>query len=167
LALPFWLLPEATVDRSADVADPKAPGADLIDMLLAQHSEIIAELNGVELASGAERAAAMRTLAGLIELHESIEADVVRPLTRRYVTDGEAIAHARFVEEDQISELLERLSTMNAADARFADAFAVFRDVFACHMHREEAEEFAPLRAQVARQELLSRAVAARRIARR
>jgi hypothetical protein len=165
--LSCWLLPEAIVDRTADVADPKALDVDLIDVLLAQHGEIVAALNGVEVASGDERAAAMRTLAGLIDLHESIEADVVRPLTRRNMTDGEAIAHARFVEEDQISELLERLSAMDAADPRFADAFAVFRDVFACHMHREEAEEFAPLRAQVERPELLSRAVAARRIGRR
>jgi len=64
-------------------------------------------------------------------------------------------------------EPLERLSAMDTADPRFAGAFAVFRDVFACHMHREEAEEFAPLRAQVERQELLRRAVAARRIGRR
>ena len=162
--MPRRALREATVDLSADVADPRVPDVDLIDILVAQHGEIIAALNHVELSPVARRAAAMRTLAGLIDVHESIEADVVRPLTRRWLIDGEAIAHARFVEEDQISELLERLSVMDVAGPRFADAFAVFRDVFGCHMHREEAEEFVPLRAQVERRELVSRALSARRI---
>ncbi len=155
---------EATVDLSADVADPKAPDVDLIDVLLAQHGEITAALNDVERSPVAQRAAAMRSLAALIDRHESIEADVARPLTRRWVINGEGIGHARFVEEDQISELLERLSAMDVGDPGFAGAFAVFRDVFACHMHREEAEEFVPLRAQVGRRELVSRAATARRI---
>ena len=162
--MPCLVFPEATVDLSAEVADAKSSDVDLIDVLLAQHAEIVMALNLVELSPIARRAQAVRTLAELIELHESIEADVVRPLTRRCVTDGEAVAHARFVEEDPISELLERLSATDIAGPRFADAFAVFRDVLTCHLHREEAEEFVPLRAQTERRELVSRAVAAQRI---
>jgi Hemerythrin HHE cation binding domain len=152
------------MDLSTDAADVAAPGSDVIDVLLAQHREIEAALIRVEDVPPDARRSALRTLAELIQRHESTEADVVRPLTRRFLSDGEAVAHARFVEEDQISELLERLSAMDPTDQRFVGAFAVFRDVYGCHLHREEAEEFRPLRDRVDRQELVSRGVAAQRL---
>lgn len=139
---------------------------DVIDVLLAQHREIDDALDAVAEAGPPDRAMCMHSAGMLIHTHESIEADVIRPLTRRIVDDGEAVAHARFVEEDQIFELLERLGAMDPADPRFGDAFAVFRDVLGCHMHREEAEEFAPLRSYADRSELVNRGRAARRLVR-
>jgi hypothetical protein len=164
LVLPCWASAEATVDLSTDVADVAAPKSDVIDVLLAHHRQIKAALIRVEDVPADARRSALRTLAELIQRHESTEADVMRPLTRRFLSDGEAVAHARFVEEDQISELLERLSAMDPTGQRFVGAFAVFRDVYGCHMHREEAEEFGPLRDCVDRQELVNRGVAAQRL---
>ena len=139
---------------------------DVIDVLLAQHREIDDALDAVAEAGARDRAAYMRSAGLLIHAHESIEADVIRPLTRRVLDDGEAVAHARFVEEDQIFELLERLGAMGSTDPRFGDAFVVFRDILGSHMHREEAEEFAPLRSYADRSELINRGTAARRLVR-
>ena len=122
---------------------------DVVDVLLTQHDQIVAALDQVEASGDGSRAAALRSLAALVDIHESIEARLVHPLTSRTVSGGDAIAHARAVEEDQVSELLGRLCAMDTNGSRFSDAFAVFRDVLAGHMHREEAEEFVALREQV------------------
>jgi hypothetical protein len=136
-------------------------GVDVIDVLMVQHQRIGSALDQVESAVGDGRVAALRSLAALVDVHESVEARLVHPLTSRTVADGAAIAHARFVEEDQVTELLGRLCAMDVNTPRFCDAFAVFRDVLACHIHREEAEEFAPLRAQVDHRQLVELAAAA------
>jgi len=134
---------------------------DVIDVLLTQHDQIVAALDQVEASGDGSRSAALRSLAALVDLHESVEARLVHPLTSRVVPGGDAIAHARVVEEDQVTELLGRLCAMDTNGSRFSDAFAVFRDVLAGHMHREEAEEFVALREQADGRELRDAAGAA------
>ncbi|HKE64115.1 MAG TPA: hemerythrin domain-containing protein [Micromonosporaceae bacterium] len=136
--------------------------SDMVDVLLMQHDRIVCALDQVEANTGETRATALRSLVRLVDQHDAVEADVVHPLTIRSVVDGDAIARTSATEEDRVKELLGRLGAMDVRSARFPDAFAFFRSMLARHLHREEAEEFMPLRAAVERRQLVDLVDAAR-----
>src|SRR5262249_57022468 len=96
--------------------------------------------------TGEARARGVQSLVTMVGRHDSVEAGLLHPLTSRSVSDGEAIARTSAVEEDRVKDLLGRLGAMDVRSAHFPEAFAYFRSTLAGHLHREEAEEFMPLR---------------------
>jgi hypothetical protein len=162
-ALGIWRRPAdrgETIMTTAVAAGPLAP-ADLVDVLMSQHDEIRRAIAAVEAAAAAQRGAAVRALADLIEAHEDVEARLVHPLAEFELPGGRALTHTLVVEENRADELLSQLITLRAGDARFGSVFAEFRTVILGHLRREEREEFAALRARTPRDVLVELGVRA------
>ena len=122
---------------------------DAVDVLTAQHAHIAALFEVASGATGADRAAAFADLVRLIAIHETVEAQVIHPLARHTIDDGEAIIDARLAEEAVIKLALGELDTLGPDDPSFgARLHGVRRDVLV-HNAAEESDEFGPLRSAV------------------
>jgi cytochrome c oxidase subunit 1 len=122
---------------------------DVLDLLAAQHEEIEQGLARVLVSSGDQRRRAFVRLRDLLERHESTEERILRPLTER-TPDGEALAHARRVEEDDVAALLRQMGEEDDVDAPGFAALAVqLQTAVLAHAAAEEHDEFPLLRRTV------------------
>jgi iron-sulfur cluster repair protein YtfE (RIC family) len=126
-----------------------------IDFLLGQHAQVTALLDAVDAAPAAERQQSFDQLRELLAVHETAEELVLRPITRREVPGGEAIAAARMGEENQSKDALAELEKMDAGSAEFQARFADFASDVRQHAHNEETYEFPLVREQQTASELV------------
>ncbi|GAA0916210.1 hypothetical protein GCM10009558_025730 [Virgisporangium aurantiacum] len=133
---------------------------DMVDRLTEQHDRIEHQFRHFLRATGDARHTAFRRLAGLIAVHETVEEEIVRPLTRHCDPDGHLADHL-LADEHQISDAL--------ADAARADttiepakAVRVLWSMMRAHSRQEEHEEYPRLRMVVPADELRGLADAVR-----
>jgi Hemerythrin HHE cation binding domain len=122
---------------------------DAVDVLTAQHTHIAALFEAAAGATGADRAAAFTELVRLIAIHETVEAQVIHPLARHTIDDGEAIIDARLAEEALIKVALGEIDALGSDDPAFGARLSGVRRVVLAHNAAEEADEFGPLRSAV------------------
>jgi hypothetical protein len=122
------------------------PETDAVGLLMRQHEEIRRLCQKVESNMGARRADAFDRLRRLLAAHETAEEQIVHPLVRRAVPDGDEIVDARLDEERRGKKMLRDLERMGPDDPSFTPMFARFRAAVLEHAEREEIEEFPALR---------------------
>ena len=128
------------------VIDLDNPQGDLVTQLLDQHEQVRAAIDAVaKTTTAASRQKAFDHLRELLSRHETAEAMIVRPLTRRF-DNGEAIASARMDEENSSKEVLAELEQLDIASVEFARLFETFGQAVLEHALAEEAYEFPLLR---------------------
>ncbi|MEV4415249.1 hemerythrin domain-containing protein [Catellatospora sp. NPDC049609] len=137
-------------------------GEDVIDVLLAHHDQAKLLFGEMGKARGEHRQASWEQLCRLLAIHESIEQQLVHPLTQQRMPDGEEVVQARLEEEELAARELTELWDMGIDDPRFAERFAVLRDDVTEHAELEEAEEFGWLRENVPPDRLIGMAALAR-----
>lgn len=159
--------PAKSVSGTAQAAQARAEsipetGEDVIDLLLSHHDQIKLLFGEMGRLRGEHRQEIWEQLCRLLAIHESIEQQLVHPLTQRRMPDGEEVIEARLDEERRATDELTELWDMGIDDPRFAERFAVLRDDVTEHAELEEAEEFGWLRENVPPEQLVSLAAAAR-----
>jgi hemerythrin superfamily protein len=122
---------------------------DGIAFLLDQHRQIEALLSAVQGAEPSERQARFDELRELLAVHETAEELILRPVTRRELTGGDAIADARIAEENQSKDTLAALEKIDATTPEFAEQFPQFATDVHRHAHNEEEHEFPLVRDQL------------------
>ena len=127
-----------------------------INLLIAQHQEIRNLLDQVQSGPLERRALRFEELRQLLDVHETAEERVVRPLTRRELPDGDSVADARLAEEAAGRQALDALAALDVTSEEFATQFAAFKADVLDHAEREEDEEFAVLRDREGLDELLT-----------
>jgi hemerythrin superfamily protein len=130
---------------------------DIVDILLAQHAEVLAVLDEVRKGSGEQRAGAFSRLQALLHTHERGEQEVVHPVTRGVVEDPEIVAD-RVREEQQADLALAELRGLDLDSAAFDERFREFRDAVIAHAGWEERVEFPALRQSRTAEQLLAMA---------
>lgn len=123
------------------------PENDAVDLLLRQHEEIRRLFTEVDRAKGDRRQEAFARLCRYLAVHETAEEEIVHPLARRTIRDGDRVIGARLEEENEGKRVLRALEKMGTSATGFAPLFAEFRASVLEHAEREEREEFAELRA--------------------
>jgi hypothetical protein len=159
--LPLWDLPNEAGARPAGASGAKPDVEwDMVDRLTEQHDRIEHQFRHFLRATGDTRHTAFRRLAWLIAVHETIEEEIVHPLTRRCDPNGHLADHL-LADEHQISDAL--------ADAARADttvepakAVRALRNMMRANSRQEEHEEFPRLRRVVPADELRGLADAVR-----
>ena len=152
--------PQLDTPAATGSAKPDTSGEqDVVDLLLAQHTQIRDLFLEVESATGNARAEAFRRLVRLLAVHETAEEQVVHPLTRLRVQGGEDIVGDRLAEEHATKEILSELETMGPDASGFSQLLDRLRIDVLEHASKEETYEFRYLRREVAAGEL--RAMAA------
>lgn len=127
-----------------------------INLLVAQHQEIRNLLDQVESGPVERRALRFEELRQLLDVHETAEETIVRPVTRRDVPDGDRISDARLAEEAAGKRALTELAALDVTSEEFASRFAMFKADVLEHARNEEVEEFAALRDREGLDELMS-----------
>ena len=134
---------DATEDRAKAA---ELPEGDVIRILLEQHARIRELFKDVMSAEGEHKQQAFDELRALLAVHETAEEEIVYPLVRKTLPDGDGLADARIAEENAAKQALSDLEKMGVDDAAFPSKFASFRQDVLRHAENEERLVFGPLR---------------------
>lgn len=137
---------------------------DVVELLLNQHEQIAGLFTELADARGAPRRGMFTQLMRLIAAHETIEQELVHPLARARLTDGDAVIAARIEEEDQAERDLGELYALGTEHDDFTTKLANLRDAVIEHAELEEEEEFDHIRDYVPAAELRRLVAAARAV---
>jgi iron-sulfur cluster repair protein YtfE (RIC family) len=133
---------------------------DLIDALLEDHQTVKTLFTRLAVATPSEKEQLFATLRENLVRHEVAEEEIVRPLTRSSLSDGESIAEHRVAEESQAEETLKKMEKTDIATSEWDSLFETLRTAVLAHAEKEESIEFPGLRANVEK-ELLDKALQA------
>lgn len=119
-----------------------ASGSDVVGFLEGQHQEIKGLFERVLSTSGEERSRAFYSLRRLMAIHETAEEEIVHPVAKRVLPDGETIIAKRLEEENAAKKVLGELESLDVDSAEFTEKLtALSKDVVA-HAEAEENDEF-------------------------
>lgn len=120
---------------------------DIVDVLLDQHGQIRRLIDEVSNAGDPEqRRGPFEALVRLLAVHEAAEEQVLHPVARVRLPDGDEVADARIEEEEESKRLLQELERMGPDHDEFLDRFALVRELVLQHAENEEREEFPGVR---------------------
>ncbi|WP_203903987.1 hemerythrin domain-containing protein [Virgisporangium aliadipatigenens] len=125
---------------------------DVVDRMTEQHHRIEHQFRHTLRVTGDARHSAFGRLARLIAVHETVEEEVVHPLTRRCDPDGHLADHLLDAEH-RISDALADAVRADAA-GEAAEELRALRDMIRAHARQEEHDEFPRLRRDVPADEL-------------
>jgi hypothetical protein len=117
------------------------PG-DVIDLLLTQHSEIKDLFGRVAQAHGADKREQFENLVRLLAVHETAEEELIHPLARTHLDNGDTVVEALLQEEHQAKRALSDLYDLGVDHPDFDTRLGALRQVVVEHAEREEHEEF-------------------------
>ena len=142
-------------ERSTDVQE------DVVDLLLAQHAQIREQFARV-MGTPVGQAEPLNELVHLLSVHETAEEEIVHPLARGAVPDGDAVVDDRLAEEREAKELLARLDGMATDDPELPPLLNRLQDAVLRHAQQEEEHEFTWLRQNCEASELRAAGTAVR-----
>lgn len=119
---------------------------DVIDLLIAQHGLISDLFSEVKDAEGEARKEAFYRLRQMLAVHETAEEEILHPVARANLTDGNDVVADRLAEENDAKKLLARLEELEPAGSRFAALLDELRIAVLAHARAEERFEFVQLR---------------------
>jgi hemerythrin superfamily protein len=122
------------------------PETDAVELLIHQHEEIRRLFQEVDKKKGAARTEAFERLCRFLAVHETAEEEVVHPVARRSLDNGDKVIDARLEEENEAKKMLQALEKMGPSAQGFDVLFAEFRTAVLEHAEHEESEEFPELR---------------------
>lgn len=122
---------------------------DLIDALLEDHATVKRLFSRIATASGEEKAELFNTLREDLVRHEVAEEEIVRPLTRSSLADGESIASNRIAEESEAEETLKKMEKSEVGSPEWEELLATLQAAVLAHAEKEESIEFPGLRSGV------------------
>jgi len=120
-------------------------GNDVISFLKGQHAEVKTLFGSVIAAQGKERQREFMKLRRALAVHETAEEEIIHPVARRALPDGNAIVDARLREENEAKKALAELEKLDVDSATFETKLRVLNEAVVAHADSEEREEFALL----------------------
>lgn len=133
---------------------------NVVDLLLRQHREIRKLFDRLEKTTGKSRKNTFDKLRRLLAVHETAEEEIVHPLARQTIGNGERIISARLKEEKQAKEILQKLEKLDPDSAEFDSLIGQLRKAVEAHSNHEEDVEFPELVARCAPETLRALAAA-------
>ncbi|WP_020574158.1 hemerythrin domain-containing protein [Actinopolymorpha alba] len=142
----------------------KAPARqkDVVDLLVEQHKEIKELFTRVANARGMQKRALFDNLVRLLAVHETAEEEVVHPMARREIANGDRVVNARLREEGRAKRDLAELYDLGVDHVDFDKKLAALSESVIEHADREEKEEFPQLRRRISADQLRKMAGAVR-----
>jgi hypothetical protein len=89
-----------------------------------------------------ERAEAFIELRRLLAVHEAAEEEIVHPVARRALADGQSIVERRLREEKEAKAALTELEKLDIDSVDFETKLVALRTNVIAHADSEETEEF-------------------------
>lgn len=129
----------------------------LIDLLLEDHETVKRLFTEISTASGDHKIELFDTLRENLVRHEVAEEEIVRPLTKSYLEDGDAVANDRIAEESKAEEVLKKLEKSEFGSPEWERMFQELQADVLEHAEKEETLEFPQLKEKVPADELEKR----------
>lgn len=120
-------------------------GSDVVSFLKEQHQDIKALLERVITSQGRARTEAFNALRRTLAVHETAEEEIVHPVARRTLPNGDSVVAARLKEENEAKKALAALEKLDVDSAEFRTQFQRLSANVIAHAAAEETEEFAGL----------------------
>lgn len=136
---------------------------DVVDLLIEQHEQIrglLTRLRGG--AVGAAKRELFEDLMRLLAVHETAEEEILHPIARSELVDGERVVAGRLHEEAEAKRVLAELYELGVDHPRFDAKLAALAEAVTAHASHEETEEFAKLRRELSADQLRKMAGAVR-----
>jgi hemerythrin superfamily protein len=115
---------------------------DVVLFLKEQHEQIKMGFVQILTSSGDERQARFVALRRLLAVHETAEEEVVHPLARRHLHNGEIVVLARLQEENEAKKVLAELEDLDATSPLFQRQLTLLQTSVLVHAQAEESDEF-------------------------
>jgi hemerythrin superfamily protein len=119
---------------------------DAVEFLIDQHNQVKALFEQITNGLPTERRQPFEAVVRALAVHETAEEEVVWPVVRQRVPNGDTLAKRRMAEEDQAKKALSGLEKVDPASTDFGPLFARVRDIVLEHATHEEREVFPLLR---------------------
>lgn len=119
---------------------------DAVDFLIEQHNEVKSLFQQITSGSPASRRQPFEAVVRALAVHETAEEEVMWPVVRKRVPNGDALVKARIGEEDQAKKALSGLEKVDPASDDFLPLFKRVADIVLEHAQHEEREVFPQLR---------------------
>jgi hypothetical protein len=116
-------------------------GTDVVSYLKDQHVHIKALFAKVEASTGKDREIAFRELRRLMAVHETAEEEIVHPVAKSRLPNGEALVAARLREENEAKKALSELEKLAIDSTEFEARLSALRAAVMAHADSEEREE--------------------------
>ena len=127
---------------------------DVVDLLVEQHEMIKSLFPRVREATGASKRDLFEDLVRLLAVHETAEEEVVHPIARREIANGERVVQARLNEEADAKTRLAELYELGVEHAQFDAKLDTLANAVIKHAESEEEIEFPGLREKISPEEL-------------
>lgn len=128
---------------------------DVIDLLVEQHEMMRSLFPRVRDAKGAAKRDLFETLVRLLAVHETAEEEVVHPIARREIANGERVVQARRKEEADAKTRLAELYDLGVDHPQFDAKLETLANVVDKHCSSEEELEFPGLREKMSPEDLM------------
>jgi hemerythrin superfamily protein len=127
---------------------------DAIEVLTTDHNEVDQMFAQLEsLPDGQQKDALVREVVKELSVHAAIEEQVVYPVMRRSLTDGDSKVEEAIDEHQKVKETLAAIERADSSAQRDQHLQSLVKDV-RHHVKEEESELFPELRAAVSEQEI-------------
>ena len=132
------------------------PGMDVVDILTADHQEMIELFAQIESAPDAGRRRDLAdTLIAEVMRHAVAEEMFVYPAVKDHVPNGaEEVAHDK-QEHEEIVKMMKRIEDVDAADPAFLELVRQLEGQLRHHANDEESDQFPQLRAHIPGEKLV------------
>jgi hemerythrin superfamily protein len=128
---------------------------DVIDILTADHHEVLALVRQIPTADPGQRRDMADTVIAELMRHSVAEEMYVYPAMRDKLPDGESKVAHDTEEHQQLEEVMKELEGADSADPRFLEVLGRLEGVLVDHVSDEENEQFPLLRAHLSSAELV------------
>lgn len=133
-----------------------AQRSDVVDILTADHQEMLELLGQIEHASDAgQRRDLADTVIAEVMRHAVAEEMYVYPAIKKHVPNGAQEVEHDKQEHDEIVQVMKRMEDVDASDPAFMDLVRELEAQLRHHAGDEEAEQFPMLRAHIPGDELV------------
>jgi hemerythrin superfamily protein len=122
---------------------------DVVELLVDQHNQIRQMFGEMENAQGDRKREMFEDMVRMLAIHETVEEEVVHPVSRRKIEGGQQIVEQRLHEEDQAKHMLGELHDLGPDKPEFDIRFQALKNAVLQHAEREERDEFSQLRQKV------------------
>ncbi|MGN6634780.1 MAG: hemerythrin domain-containing protein [Oryzihumus sp.] len=130
-------------------------GQDVVDILTADHHEVMALVQQIPTAAPDQRRDMADTVTAELVRHSIAEEMYVYPAMEEHLPDGRNEVQHDKEEHQQLTELLKEWEGVDAADPRFLQVLGRLEEVLRDHVADEERDQFPQLRARLPEQTLV------------
>ncbi|MFE7632048.1 hemerythrin domain-containing protein [Kocuria sp. NPDC057446] len=132
------------------------PGTDVIDILTADHQDMLELLGRIEGApDAAERRELADTVIAEVMRHAVAEEMHVYPVMEKHLPDGaEEVEHDK-KEHDELVQVMKQVEGVDASEPAFLELIREMQAQLRHHIEDEESDQFPKLRAHISAEDLV------------